>query len=164
LESPDMKRVAEIVKKHAGEPGPLMPVLQELSKEVAYLSPEVLTEVAKGLKLEPSKVYGVATFYTLFATTPKGKHIIRVCESAPCHVLKAQAVIKALEETLGIPVGGTTKDNEFTLELASCLGVCGVGPAMDIDGEVYGNLTPEQIPAIIKGYAAKAAAGEGVGR
>jgi NADH:ubiquinone oxidoreductase subunit E len=164
LESPDMKRVTEIIKKNAGKAGPLMPVLQELQKEVGYLSPEVLTEVAKGLKIEPSKVYGVATFYTLFSTTQKGKHIIRVCESAPCHVLKAQAIIKAVEETLGVCVGGTTADRQFTLEVASCLGVCGVGPAMEIDGEVYGNLTPEQIPAIIRRYETKAAVGEGAQR
>ena len=99
-----------------------------------------------------SKVYGVATFYTLFSTKPKGKHIIRICENAPCHVLGATAVIEAFEEELGISMGGTTHDGEFTLEHTSCLGVCGVAPTVMIDDTVYGNLTPERVPLILREY------------
>jgi NADH:ubiquinone oxidoreductase subunit E len=149
------ERVDRVLEKHLHKEGSLMPALQDLQKEFGWLSPEILSQAAKALNIPPSKVYGVASFYTLFATEKKGRHIVRICENAPCHVLGAPAVIKALENALGISVGETTPDGEFTIELTSCLGVCGVGPVIDIDGEVYGNLTPQQIPAVLKAHLSK---------
>lgn len=151
-QKPDPSRVNKIIDKHIQKQGALMPVLQDLQKELGWLSPEVLTIVAQRFKVPPSKVYGVASFYTLFSTTPKGRHIIRVCENAPCHVVGASAIIKELERQLGVKVGETTPDCLFTLELTSCLGVCGVAPVIDIDGEVYGNLKPSDIASILDKY------------
>lgn len=145
----DMSKVDEILDRHKDTPGALMPVLRELQAELGWLSPEVLTRVAQRLDIPPSKVYGVASFYTLFATKPKGKYVVQVCENAPCHVLGAREIIRALEKSLGIKMGETTPDRQFTLEYTSCLGVCGVGPVISVNGEVFGNLTPDQIPGII---------------
>ena len=127
-------------------------MLHAVQKETGYLCDEVLTQVADKLNLPLSKVYGVATFYSLFTVKPKGKHIIRVCESAPCHIVGAQEVYRALEENLGIKAGENSPDGLFTLEFASCLGVCGVAPAIMINEDVYGNLTPEMIPGILAKY------------
>jgi NADH:ubiquinone oxidoreductase subunit E len=159
-----MQKVDEILDRHKDKPGPLMPVLQDLQKELAWLSPEVLTRVAQRLDIHPSKVYGVASFYTLFATKPKGRHIVRICENAPCHVLGAPAVMREVERAAGAKMGETTQDGAFTLEFTSCLGVCGVGPVMEIDGEVFGNLTPAQVPAILGRFREMAAPKEGVAR
>ena len=97
-----------------------------------------------------SRVYGVATFYSMFSVRPRGKYIIRICERLPCHIVGAREVIQAFEEALGIRVGETTENGKSTLEYTSCLGVCGVAPAVMINDRVYGNLTPakvEEIPA-----------------
>lgn len=142
--------VEEIIQRYQGDPSSLIDVLHETQSVYGYLTNETVEEIAEGLDIPASKVYGVASFYTLFNTEPKGKYIIRVCESAPCHIKGAQEVIDAIRETLGIRPGETTQDKKFTLEFTSCLGVCGVAPAVVIGEQVYGNLTPERIKEILK--------------
>ena len=93
---------------------------------------------------------GTASFYTMYSFDPRGKYVIRVCESPPCHILGAQTIFKAIETKLGIKEGETTKDGFFTLEGTSCLGVCSVAPAMMINDEVYGNLDEEKIGKILE--------------
>ena len=115
-----------------------------------YLSKEALQEVASYLNLPLSEVKGVASFYSMFSFTPRGRHVIRVCESPPCQLLGAMSVLEELKKVLAVKQGETTADGLFTLETASCLGVCGVAPAMMIDDEVYGNLTSEQIRRILE--------------
>jgi NADH-quinone oxidoreductase subunit E len=148
----DLAAVDRIVGKHAGREGALLPVLRETQDLVGYLPEAVLKRVALGLGLSLSRVYGVATFYSLFYTKPKGLYVVRVCESAPCHVQGAQAVIGAIAEELGIGFGETTPDGRFTLEMVSCLGVCGVAPAVMVGDRVYGNLTPDTAVAVIREY------------
>ena len=144
-----LAKVDQIIARHKDQPGALLPVLQAVQAELKYLPEEALVRVAIGLGIPLSKIYGVASFYTLFNLRPKAEHIIRVCESAPCHVRGAEEVIEALERALGIKVGEDTPDGRFTLELSSCIGVCGVAPAIMIDDEVFGNLTPDMIPGIL---------------
>ncbi|MGB9920820.1 MAG: NADH-quinone oxidoreductase subunit NuoE [Moorellales bacterium] len=148
----DLARVREIISGLRNRPAPLLPILQAIQREMGWISEEAMVEVAQGLGIHPSQVYGVATFYTLFATRPKGRHVIRVCASAPCHVPGGAAVLEALKKALGVGVGETTPDGKFTLELTSCIGVCGVAPAIMIDDQVYGNLKPEDIGAILARY------------
>jgi len=148
----DLARVDEIVKKHAGREGALLPVLREVQDYVGYLPEEVMKRIALGLGLSLSRVYGVASFYSLFYTKPKGQYVVRVCESAPCHVQGAQAVVDAIVRELGVSFGETTPDGRFTLELVSCLGVCGVAPAVMIGDRVYGNLTPETVVSVLQEY------------
>ena len=147
-----MEELEPIIAEYKDQPGGLIPVLHAVQRKTGYLCDEVLTKVADQMDIPLSKVYGVATFYSLFTVKPKGKYIIRVCESAPCHIVGAQDVYKALEEQLGITAGENSEDGLFTLEFASCLGVCGVAPAIMINDEVYGNLTPEMIPGILAKY------------
>ena len=88
----------------------------------------------------------------MFSTRPSGRHIIRICESAPCHVAGAAEIINSLLNELGVEMGGTTSDGIFTVETSSCLGVCGVAPAIMIDDTVYGNLVSEDLPAVLRRY------------
>lgn len=150
--SPDRDNpiVEEIMTRYRGEAASLIDVLHEIQDVYGYLPRETMEKVAEGLGIPASKVFGVASFYSLFNTTPKGKYIIRICESAPCHVKGAQTVIETIQETLGIKPGETTADKRFTFEFTSCLGVCGVAPAVSIGDQVYGNLTPERIREILK--------------
>ncbi len=144
-----LAKVDQIIARHKDQPGPLLPVLHALQAEFKYLPEEALVRVAIGLDIPLSKIYGVASFYTLFNLRPKAEHVIRACESAPCHVRGAKEVIEALENALGVKVGEDTRDGRFTLELSSCIGVCGVAPAIMIDDEVFGNLTPDMVPGIL---------------
>ncbi len=145
--------VGQVIREYKADPGALLEILRDIQEVHGYLSKDIIEEVADGLNIPASRVYGVATFYTLLATEPKGKYIIRVCESPPCHIRGAVNVLETLQELLGINPGETTKDKKFTLELTSCLGVCGVAPAMVIDDRVYGNLTPERVKEILEEYS-----------
>jgi NADH-quinone oxidoreductase E subunit len=144
--------IERITNNFSDEKTPLISVLHKAQAELGYLSEEVLKIVAKKLSLPLSKVYGVATFYTLLDTEEKGENIIRVCESAPCHIKKSTNILNELKEGLGIDVGETTDDEKFSLELSSCLGVCGVAPAIMINDTVYGNLNSEKLENILEKY------------
>jgi len=115
-----------------------------------FLSDEALTDVATHLGIDLADIKGTASFYSMFAFSPRGKHVIRICDSPPCQLLGATTVLQKLIDVLGIAVGETTPDGLFTLETSSCLGICGVAPAMMIDHEAYGNLTPSRIVEIIE--------------
>jgi NADH-quinone oxidoreductase subunit E len=116
-----------------------------------YLSDDDLRAAAAYLSLPFSFVYGVATFYSMYSLKPRGKHLIRVCQSPPCHLLGSSTISRELIKLLNIGFGATTPDKLFTLEMTSCLGVCGVAPAMMVNDRVYGNLTPERITEVIAG-------------
>lgn len=146
--------IEEVLSKYEPKRENILLILHELqnSKPEQYLSKEDFEGVAKYLNLPPSEVYETATFYGLFSPKPRGRYIIRVCVSTPCHVEGANEVLEALEEFLQIKPGETTKDGLFTLEEVSCLGICGVAPAMMINEEAFGNLTPERVIEIINSF------------
>ena len=106
-----------------------------------YLTKEALRAVAAYVDVPLSEIISTATFYTMYSLKPRGRHIIRLCESPPCQLVGAESILDILKSHLGIDVGETTEDDAFTLETSSCLGVCGVAPAMMIDKELYGGLT-----------------------
>jgi len=142
----------EILNKYGKSKDNLLYILHDIQDNNPrhYLTEEDLRAVANWLNLPYSYVHGVATFYSMFSLKPRGKYIIRVCESPTCHLMGSSDVIVELVKTLGVGIGETTKDELFTLELTSCIGVCGVAPAMMINEEVYGNLTPEKVKQIIE--------------
>ncbi len=148
-------KVREIVADHNGRPEALLDILHDIQGELNYLPPEAMRRVALEMGLPLSKVYGVATFYSMYSTKPRGKYVVRICESAPCHVMGAREVIAALEENAGAKVGETSPDGLFTLEFTSCLGVCGVAPAVMVNDQVHGNLTPESAAAVLDEYRSR---------
>jgi NADH:ubiquinone oxidoreductase subunit E len=117
-----------------------------------YLSEDDLAMIAKYLKVSNSSVYGVVSYYTLFSLTPRGKHIISVCNSPVCRMADSNGIPAKLRNYLGIDVGATTADGVFTLETAECLGQCDSAPGMSIDEQYYGNLTARKIRHILKDY------------
>ncbi|MGB9667233.1 MAG: NAD(P)H-dependent oxidoreductase subunit E [Candidatus Cryosericum sp.] len=127
-----------------------MDILFELEQRYGnFLPGNVLQELARLLDTTPAQLHGFVTFYTMLSTKPRGQHVIRVCTSGPCHVTGAPAILTELTRLLGVEVGQTTPDGVFTLEGSSCLGICGVSPALMIDDEAYGNLTPGDLPRIL---------------
>ncbi|ABQ46717.1 MULTISPECIES: NADH-quinone oxidoreductase subunit NuoE [Thermotoga] len=145
--------IVEIVQKAketAEERDVLINTLHEIQKRFDnFIPPEAAEIVAEELGVPLSRVYEVLTFYTMFSTKPKGKYVIRVCESLPCHVENGREVVKALKEILKIDFGQTTSDGLFTLEMTSCLGLCGVAPVIMVNDEYYGNMTPGRVKDLI---------------
>ena len=144
----------ELIASHKGQPGALMPVLQGAQNIFGYVPEDVQKIIADGLGCTLSEVYGVATFYAQFSLQPKGKYLMSVCLGTACYVKGSQKILDKLSEVLEIPVGKTTKDGSFTLEATRCLGACGLAPVMMVNGEVYGRLTPDDVPGIVEKYKA----------
>ena len=115
-----------------------------------YLSKEDIETCSDYLNVPYSYTHSVASFYTMFSMKPRGRNIIRLCDSPPCHLMGSQSLIDYLKKILKVKMGETTKDGMFTLELTSCLGACGVAPTMMINEEMYGNLTPAAIDIILE--------------
>ena len=130
----------------------LMAVMQQAQDIYGYLPIEVQNKIAEGMDIPLEKIYGVATFYAQFNLEPKGKYIISVCMGTACYVKGSQQVLDKLAEVLEIEPGRTTKDGLFTLNATRCLGACGLAPVIMVNDDVYGRLTPDQIPAIIDKY------------
>jgi NADH-quinone oxidoreductase E subunit len=114
-----------------------------------YLGKEDIRACADYLRVPYSYVHSVASFYTMFSLKPRGRNVIRLCDSPPCHLMGSESLLDYLTSSLDIKVGETTKDGAFTVELTSCLGACGVAPAMMLNDEMFGNLTPEKVDAIL---------------
>ena len=156
-----LAEVGDIIGRHGREAGELIPILQEAQRVYGYLSEAAMRQIADALGVPLGKVYAVASFYSLFALAPKGKHIIRLCESGPCHVRGVEGILKAIENELGVAPGQTTADGLFTLEHTSCLGACGRAPVMMAGDVLYEDLTPAKVKEIIARYRQAApAAGE----
>jgi NADH-quinone oxidoreductase E subunit len=141
-----------VIEKFERNRSNLLPILHALQDSCGYVSQEAMEEVAYWLSIPASEVYGTVTFYTLFSTKPKGKYIIRLCDSPPCHLKGSDAVKQAVQKHLAVKPGETTGDGLFTLEEVSCLGLCDESPAMMVNDDIYGNLAPEKIPGILKKY------------
>lgn len=147
-----LKELDAIIAAYRGKAGALIPVLHQAQECFGYLPKEVQARVAKGLNIPPSEVYGVVTFYHFFTMQPRGDHEIKVCMGTACYVRGADQVVSAIGEALHIGEGETTEDRKFSLNLVRCLGSCGLAPAMMIDEEVYGRLTPTEVKEILAKY------------
>lgn len=146
------EKLAEVIREHREQKGALMPVLQAAQNIFGCVPLDVQEIIADGLGVTLSEVYGVATFYSQFSLQPKGEYVCGVCLGTACYVKGSQAVLDRLAEELKVPVGKTTADGKFTLNATRCLGACGLAPVMMIGDEVYGRLTPDEIPGILAKY------------
>lgn len=134
----------------------LIPALHAVQDRIGHLPEEAMVDIATWLEIPVSEVYGTASFYTLFSAEPKGKYIIRLCDSPPCHIEGSKSIKSAVQEALGVAPGETTKDGLFTFEVVSCIGLCGVAPAIMINEEAYGNLTPQSVVDVLNKYRKEA--------
>lgn len=134
------------------EQGNLLVLLKRAQEKLGYLSEECISEAALSLDIPLSEVYGVATFYSFLSSKPLGRNVIRICKSIPCYLKDSQTIVKSVADELGIKPGETTPDGRFSLQLTNCIGACDKAPAMLINNDVYGDLTPEKIVQILKEY------------
>ena len=146
------EQLAKVIEEHKDQKGGLMPVLQEAQAIFGCVPLDVQEIIAEGMNVTLSEVYGVATFYSQFSLEPKGEYVCGVCLGTACYVKNSQKVLDKLSSELNIDVGRTTPDGKFTIQATRCLGACGLAPVMMINDEVYGRLTPEEIPGILAKY------------
>ena len=156
----DIKEIVrQAIEKHGKTLDALIPILSEINHVLGYIPAEAMRELqqqfhnpAKQNYLAESQLYSLASFYDMLSTKPRGKHVIKFCENAPCHVVGGKAIWDALRKHLDLENGGTTPDNQLTLVTTSCIGLCSVGPVLLVDDDMYGNVTVEQISDILARY------------
>ncbi len=143
-------KIDAILNKYKDKDGVLIPVLNEIQTEIGFLPIEVQRKVAAGLGIPEKEVYGVATFYSFFSMTPRGKTNIRVCLGTACFVKGGTKIVDRIEIELGIGPGETTLDRKFSVQVNRCLGACGIAPVMVVNEKVYQRVKPEEAVSIIK--------------
>jgi NADH:ubiquinone oxidoreductase subunit E len=159
LESPrveldplNTEKVADIVNRHRIKEGPLMPILQEVNAAFNYFPEPVLRYVSQQTDYPLSLIYRIATFYSAFSIVPRGKHVINVCLGTTCYVRGSERLMERISEILAVKPDETTPDLQFTLKTVRCIGCCGLAPALMVGGEVYGKLTRNDVPGIVRKY------------
>ncbi len=145
------ERLRDILSPYKGQQDELIPILQKVQSELGYLPDEAMREISRTTGVPASRVYAVASFYTQFRFTPRGKHSIMVCRGTACHVRGAEKILEEAERSLGISEGETTEDQEYTLETVACIGCCALAPCVMIDEEVEAKLTPKMVAEIFDG-------------
>lgn len=142
----------EIISAYQNLPGGIIEAYHAIQKEYSYIPEDAIAAAAEAFDMPKAKAYGVATFYSYLKVGKRGKNVIRICESAPCHVAGAAQVVAALEEELGIKMGETTADGKFTLEFTECVGQCQATPVITINSKPYGDVTADKLPGILAEY------------
>lgn len=151
----DLSLMEPVFKKYEGQSASLISILQDTQGIFGFLPLKALEVIAERTGNKKAKIYGIATFYSQFRLTPTGKYIILQCQGTACHVNGSEKVSEAICDELGIEPGGTSSDGMFTLEDVACLGCCSLAPVMMINGEAYGNLTPNSAREVIRGIYQK---------
>ncbi len=134
-----------ILKSHGYNPSSIIAILQDTQEIYRYLPEEIFPYFSKKLGVSEAKIYSVATFYENFSLEPKGKYVIKICDGTACHVRKSIPILEKLRSELNLSENKvTTNDLMFTVETVSCLGACGLAPALTVNDKVYGAMTPEK--------------------
>jgi len=142
--------VCDILNENEYDKTRLVPILQGVQKIYRYLPQEVLNYVANSLSITPAEVFGVATFYGHFALKPKGKYVVKICNGTACHVKGSMKLYDAIKTRLALPEGKkTSSDMLFTIETVSCLGACGLAPAVVINEDVHGQVLAKESVKLI---------------
>lgn len=152
-EQSDMER---ILARFDNPASAILPLFHYIQEAQGYLSEDSLTFVAEFIGVPHVRAFEVATYYTMLFTEPPGKHLIQVCRNLSCHVNGSVEVLEALKSELGIQVGEKTSDGLFSLVEVECIGACDVAPAVMVDGDLHGKVSPESISRILNSYREKA--------
>jgi NADH-quinone oxidoreductase subunit E len=130
----------------------LIPILQQIQATYSYLPEDVLRRVSRKLKVSPSDVYQVATFYSCFSLVPRGKHVVQVCLGTACHVRGGPRILERVASETGVAGLGTSPDLEFVVETVRCLGCCGLAPVMRVDRDVFAGLEQAKVKGVLNRY------------
>lgn len=147
------ERLDEVLAPLERTPSNVIVALQKVQGELGWLAPEAFFRIASHLRVSPSVVFGAATFYSQFYTTPRPAHLVKVCSGTACHVRGGQRILNAVANRLKITPGENTPDLKFGLERVACFGACALGPVLVVDEEVYGSMTPGKVERVLGEYS-----------
>lgn len=139
------KMLERAMSRHHYSGDALIEVLHTAQELYGFLTPELLTTIARKLRLPPSRVLGVTTFYHFFSLEPKGEHTFIVCTGTACYVKGAQDLLDTIEHRCRCKAGSTSADGKVSVAGARCIGSCGLAPAVICDGDIMARVTPEQL-------------------
>jgi len=148
----EVSKIDSIIRQYGGRESAILAILQDIQTEEKYLPKETLEYVSQRMQIPLGQVFRIATFYNALSLKPRGRHKIDVCLGTACHVRGGERILSKLERDLGVSVGETTKDKRFTLESVHCVGCCSLGPVAVIDGDVFGRLSQDKVPALLKEF------------
>jgi NADH-quinone oxidoreductase subunit E len=139
----------KFIEEWKEEPGNLIMILHRTQEVYGYIPRKIAVELSRVLDIPLAKIYGVVTFYNYFKTNKPGRNRMQVCMGTACYLKGAEDIIEEVGNLLDIGVGGTTEDNEFSLEAVRCVGCCGLAPVLVVNDQVYGKVTREKLPDIV---------------
>ena len=146
------EQLFKVIDENGGTHGSVMPILQKAQEVYGYLPIEVQTMIAEKMDVPLEEIYGVSTFYSLFALTPKGKYNVSVCMGTACYVKGAADVLGKICEVLGIQPEECTQDGKFSITECRCIGACGLAPVMTVNDDVYGRVSVSEVEDILSKY------------
>ena len=146
------EQLFKVIDENGGTHGSVMPILQKAQEIYGYLPIEVQTMIAEKMDVPLEEIYGVSTFYSLFALTPKGKYNVSVCMGTACYVKGAADVLGKICEVLGIQPEECTQDGKFSINECRCIGACGLAPVMTVNDDVYGRVSVSEVEDILSKY------------
>lgn len=144
--------IDQIIADNKDTPGSIIGVLRECQDVVNWLPVELIDYISDGLNLSRSEVFGIASFYSLFSLTPKGRHQIKVCMGTACYVKGIKEVMSRIDNEYQIGEGGTTEDRRFSLEAVRCVGACGLAPVVVVDQDTHGGVKADKIIETLDKY------------
>jgi len=142
--------VAAAIARQKDKPGALLPLLHDIQDRLGYVPPDALPAIARALNLSRAEVHGVVSFYHHFRSTRPGRHVLRICRAEACQAMGADELLSHVESSLKAKTGETSKDGRFTLEAVYCLGNCACSPAVMIDNDLHGRVTPQRFDELVK--------------
>ena len=148
--SHDEKDISRIVRALNDRPGALLPILHGIQEELGYIPLKAVPIIAEELNLTRAEVHGVISFYHDFRSKPAGRHVVKICQAESCQAMGSESLTTHAKQHLGIGFHDTTQDEAFTLEPVYCLGNCACSPAIMVDEEVYGRVTPQRLQEILQ--------------
>jgi len=148
-ERPSFEVIDAIVHKDNVERGAIIPILQEIQDVYGYVPLLAIERIAENTGATSGEIFGIVTFYNMFRLQPLGENLVKVCHGTACHLARVDRISKALSLEVGATEGQTSPDGKFTVERVACLGCCSLAPCVMIDGEVHGELTPEEVRKIV---------------
>jgi len=152
VDNKTLQQIKKIIAATDGQTGAPIRVLQKVQGLVGYLPREVLEIVSREMRIPPSELYGITSFYSFFSLVPKGKYLIQVCLGTSCYVKGGQKIIDALNKDFGLESEGTTPDGKFSLKTVRCLGCCGLSPVLAVNENVHRKVKPSQLKDILASY------------
>lgn len=146
----DMAKVESIIAQRKEMPGALLPILHDIQNAIGFIPPTVVPSIADSLNISRAEVHGVITYYHFFRQHPAGQHVVQICRAEACQSRGCEELADHAKELLGCDFHGMTEDGKFSLETVYCLGQCSIGPAIQIDDDLYARVSKEKFNRLIQ--------------